>query len=101
MNVGTDGFGVVVRDPADVVDDEHQSNATEGEIRPLWQVSYVLGDMCLVTYLVIGNNESSNQTGDDHDPVHENGVENRRPWETGGQEEIQKQKRCRDEPGQG
>ena len=42
VDVGADGFCVIVRDPADAVSDEQQGDAAEGEVRPLEQVSPVL-----------------------------------------------------------
>jgi hypothetical protein len=42
--------------------------------------------------------QSSNETGDDHDLVHENGVENRGPRKTSGEEDIHEKKGRGDEP---
>ena len=50
------------------------------------------------TNLVAGCHQSPNEASDDHDFIDQDSVEDRRPWETGSEEEIHKQQWGGDDP---
>lgn len=68
-------------------EDEHVKDVEEGNVaeNEVWP-------------LVAGRDDSTDKTGDDHDLVDENGVENRGPWHAGGQEQVHEEKRSGDDP---
>jgi hypothetical protein len=68
--------------PNQLVDNVDECKTAESEVSPL----------------VPGLDESSNQTGDNHNLVDNDGPENGGPWHTGGKEEIGKKKRSGNEP---
>lgn len=57
-------------DPGNIPGDEEQSDGGKDEVTPL----------------VGRSNESANKTCNNHDLIHEDGVQNGRPWETSSQE---------------
>jgi len=73
VNFATDGSGVSAADEDDVVGNEEESGTAEGEVSPL----------------VAGGDEGTNETGDDHDFVQEDSVEDGGPWETSSEKNVQ------------
>lgn len=69
-------------DPDDVPDDKEEGNHAERPVPPL----------------VAGDDQSTNETSDDHDLVNNNGPEDGRPGQTGGQEQIHQEQWCGDDP---
>ena len=68
-------------------EDDCQCGATEDEVGPLGEiVSNRTFQVPGATCLVIGHHESTDQPGDDHDLVDEESEQNRRPWQSGGQQ---------------
>ena len=41
-----------------------------------------------VLYLITGSNQGANKTGDDHDLIDQDGIENGGPWQTSSQEDV-------------
>jgi len=82
VDFATDGSGVLATDDDDVVGDEEESSTAEDEVTPL----------------VARDDEGTNETGDDHDFVHEDGVEDGGPWETSSEQNVQQKKRSSDDP---
>ena len=74
--------GVLACDESKDIDDVEESKHAEGEETPL----------------VTGRDEGADETGDDHDLIHEDGDEDGRPWEASRQGEIQEQQWCGDDP---
>jgi len=68
-----DGGGVLAANEDDVPGDEEESRTAEYEVAPL----------------VAGDDEGADETGDDHDFVHEDGVEDGGPWETSSEKNVQ------------
>ena len=68
--------------PGDSPCDEEEGSTSEGEVSPL----------------VRRGNQRTDQTGDDHDFINEDGVENGRPWETSSQEQVQEQQWSGNDP---
>jgi len=64
------------------VPDPEESNAAKGEVAPL----------------VLGPDESTDETGDDHDLVDQDGPHDSGPGHASGEEKIEKEERSGDEP---
>jgi len=76
------GVGVLASFPGEHVDDVAESEAAEGEVTPL----------------VAGPNECAGETSDNHDPVNQDDVEDRRPGHASGEKQVGEQQRSGDEP---
>ena len=74
--------GVAAGLPDKLVDNVEKRNAANDKVRPL----------------VPADNESTNQTGDNHDLVNEYGPEDRGPRHASSEEKVEQQKRSRNEP---
>lgn len=49
-------------------------------------------------YLVARSDQGANKTGDDHDLIDQDGVEDRGPWQTSSQEDVHEQQGRGDDP---
>ena len=80
VRMGKGGLGVVGKlySPGD----EEEGNAAEGVVSPL----------------VGALDESANEASDDHDLIDQDGVEDGWSWQTAGQEQVEQQKWCGDDP---
>ena len=87
VDVGSEGGCVLACSYGEGPSDDRERRAAEDEVGPLrgrWSVSVLFRGNRKVLgarYLVIGHHESTDQSGDDHDLVDEEGEENRRPWQ--------------------
>jgi hypothetical protein len=68
--------------PGEHVEDVAQSDATESEVAPL----------------VASPDERAGKTGDDHNPINQDDVEDRRPGHASGEEQVGEQERSSNEP---
>lgn len=68
--------------PGEDVNDVSKSNTSESEVSPL----------------VASPDERANQTSDNHDPINQNDVKDRRPGHAGGEKQVGKQERSGNEP---
>jgi hypothetical protein len=82
VNVCAESLGVCATLDNDAVRNKEERNGTEGKETPL------VGRL----------DESTDKTGDDHDLVDEDDVENGRAGQTAGEEQVGQKKRCGDEP---
>lgn len=82
LNIASVGAGVSAGLPDQLVDDVDECETAESEVSPL----------------VPGLDKSSNETGDNHDLINNDGPHNGWPWHTSSEQEIGEKKRCGDEP---
>jgi hypothetical protein len=76
------GVGVLASFPGEDVDNIEECDAAKDEVAPL----------------VAGPDKCADKAGDDHDPVDQNDVKDRRPGHTGSEEQVGEQQRSGDEP---
>jgi hypothetical protein len=85
-DIFTERVGVLAGLKSELVDDVEESDATfmqmSGRIRLKNGGNLTKGK---VSPLVVANNESTNKTGYDHDPIDEDDPKDRRPWHASGQ----------------
>jgi hypothetical protein len=82
LDVTSVGAGVNAGLPDQLVHNVNKSEAAEGEVSPL----------------VLGLDESTDETGNNHDLVDEDGPQDSGPWHSGGEQKISQEKRSRNEP---
>ena len=76
-----------------------EGEASEDEVSPLFYYQQRFRIRARqVSYLVARRDQGANETGDDHDFINQDGVEDRGPWQTSSQEDIHEQQRCGDDP---
>lgn len=75
------GVGTSLEDKQ--ISNPKEGNAAKGEVSPF----------------VRGPDESTNESGYDHNLVDQDSPENGRPWHAGGEEEVHEEERSGDEPG--
>lgn len=78
----SEGTSVSSAFDANSVGNEEESDTAEDKVSPL----------------VAALDEGSDETGNNHDLVDENGVDNGWSWETAGEEQVKEQKWCSDKP---
>jgi hypothetical protein len=76
------GVGVLAGFPGEHVEDVEERDAAESEVAPL----------------VAGPDERAGKTGDDHDPINQDDVEDRGPGHAGSEQQVGEQQRSGDEP---
>lgn len=81
--VAANAVGVDACLPDENVDDPEQSDAAKGVVSPL----------------VAGRDKSTNETGDNHDPVDEDDPGSGWPWHGGREHQVREQEGSSDEPG--
>ena len=90
---------MLTRSPGNGPGNPKEGDAAEGEVTPLKNYQHHPSSMKNAeSYLVARCDQCANKTGDDHNLVYQESVENCRPWHAGGQEQVQKQQRRSDNP---
>lgn len=80
--------------------DPEESKASEDEVSPLFshQQRFRTRNCEVLLYLVARRDQGANKTGDDHDLIYQDGVEDRGPWQPSSQEDVHEQQRRGDDP---
>lgn len=76
-----------------------ESEASEDEVSPLFYNQHLFRITAReVLYLVARGDQGANKTGDNHDLINQDGVEDRGPWQTSSKEDVHEQQRRGDDP---